>query len=265
MRLADPLPSVANPAPSARVRLALFWSLIGAIGAVAVLPYAMALSPKLFARVPVALPVFVVAQFVQAIVMLFLASWIGLRLGSSLGLHSPLASAFVYRRPRPALPLRTLIQACMAGFVVGAAVLISDKLLVPFMPPATLPPPASIELWKRLLACLYGGITEEVLARLFVMTLIVWAVQKCVFRDKQAASFPVVAAGIVGAAILFGAGHLAATAEVWPLTPTVIARTVLLNAVAGITFGFLYWRRGLEHAMCAHFCADIVMHVVGGA
>jgi hypothetical protein len=27
----------------------------------------------------------------------------------------------------------------------------------------------------------------------------------------------------------------------------------------------LYWRRGLEHAMCAHFCADIVVHVLGGA
>jgi membrane protease YdiL (CAAX protease family) len=40
---------------------------------------------------------------------------------------------------------------------------------------------------------------------------------------------------------------------------------VLLNAVAGIPFGFLYWRKGLEHAMAAHFCADVVLHVIVGS
>jgi membrane protease YdiL (CAAX protease family) len=31
--------------------------------------------------------------------------------------------------------------------------------------------------------------------------------------------------------------------------------------VAGIVFGWLYWRRGLEMAMLGHFCADLVLHV----
>jgi membrane protease YdiL (CAAX protease family) len=31
-----------------------------------------------------------------------------------------------------------------------------------------------------------------------------------------------------------------------------VARTVLLNAVVGVLFGWLYWRRSLEAAMVAH-------------
>ncbi|ELZ32418.1 Abortive infection protein [Halogeometricum pallidum JCM 14848] len=59
-------------------------------------------------------------------------------------------------------------------------------------------------------------------------------------------------AAILVSAILFGLGHLPALAQSVDLTPALIARTVLLNAVAGILFGWLYWRRSLEAAMVAH-------------
>jgi hypothetical protein len=49
-----------------------------------------------------------------------------------------------------------------------------------------------------------------------------------------------------------------------PLTSVVVARTLLLNALGGVAFGALYWRSGLEHAMVARFCTDIVLHVVAG-
>jgi membrane protease YdiL (CAAX protease family) len=42
----------------------------------------------------------------------------------------------------------------------------------------------------------------------------------------------------------------------------VILRAVLLNGLGGIVFGYLYWKRGLEAAMIAHFSADIVLHVL---
>jgi membrane protease YdiL (CAAX protease family) len=41
----------------------------------------------------------------------------------------------------------------------------------------------------------------------------------------------------------------------------VVGRTILVNAAAGLVFGWLYWRRGLEVAMLAHFSADLVLHV----
>ena len=39
----------------------------------------------------------------------------------------------------------------------------------------------------------------------------------------------------------------------------------LLSGVAAISFGYLYWKRGLEAAMFAHFCADFLLYVVGPA
>jgi hypothetical protein len=38
-------------------------------------------------------------------------------------------------------------------------------------------------------------------------------------------------------------------------------RIVVLNMLAGTVFGALYWKLGLEHAMVAHFCADLLLHV----
>jgi hypothetical protein len=43
-----------------------------------------------------------------------------------------------------------------------------------------------------------------------------------------------------------------------PFTPVVVTRTVLLNAIAGVAFGWLFWRRSLEAAMIA----DATGHVV---
>ena len=66
----------------------------------------------------------------------------------------------------------------------------------------------------------------------------------------------------LGAAILFGLGHLPATAALVPLTSFVVLRAIVLNGIGGVVFGHLYWRRGLEAAMLAHFSADIVLHVL---
>jgi len=52
-------------------------------------------------------------------------------------------------------------------------------------------------------------------------------------------------------------------AQLTPLTPFLVTTVILLNAVAALGFGYLYWKRGLESAMLAHFSADIVLHVVG--
>jgi len=67
---------------------------------------------------------------------------------------------------------------------------------------------------------------------------------------------------IVLAALLFGAGHLpAAFSAGMAHGPLSIGRIILLNALVGLPFGWLFWKYGLEHAMVAHFSADLVLHV----
>lgn len=259
--------TVAPRAPNARVLActASVLALAGALALVAVLPYVATLFPDQLARLRVPLPVFVLAQFVQALLLLGLLAWCGLRLGRPLGLGAPIVQAIACREPVAVWSVRSLGRAALAGAAAGAVLLLLDAALAPYTPAAASasPAPADIAVWKRLLASFYGGITEELLCRLFLMTLIVWLCRKLAGRTAAPATAAMAWIGIVGAAVLFGLGHLPAAAGVWPLTPLVVARVLVLNCLAGIVFGWLYWRRGLEHAMLAHFSADIVLHVIG--
>ena len=65
----------------------------------------------------------------------------------------------------------------------------------------------------------------------------------------------------ITAAVLFGLGHLPATAALAPLSVALVVRAVVLNGTAGLVFGELYRRYGLEWAMTSHFGVDIVAHV----
>jgi hypothetical protein len=40
-------------------------------------------------------------------------------------------------------------------------------------------------------------------------------------------------------------------------------RALVLNGIAGIVFGYLYWRHGLEAAMIGHMSAHLVMQIPG--
>ncbi len=40
-----------------------------------------------------------------------------------------------------------------------------------------------------------------------------------------------------------------------------IMRTIMLNGLAGLAFGWLYWRRGLEAAMVSHGAVALILHV----
>lgn len=245
-----------------RLRLAVLLALCGALATLAVLPYVFALQPALAARIPVPLPLFALAQFVQAGALLLLLAWIGLRCAERVGLDAPFLRALVYRTPAPRFVPRTWLVACATGLLAGALIKVLDVGFHDYLPPASAPAADTIDLWKRALASLYGAVTEELICRLFLMTLVVWAAVKLSGRQR-APGIGLILLGVVAAALVFGLLHLPATAQVWPLTPVVVSRAILLNAIGGIAFGILYWRYGLEHAMAAHLFADIGLHVIG--
>ncbi|MFI4958739.1 MAG: type II CAAX prenyl endopeptidase Rce1 family protein [Lysobacterales bacterium] len=113
--------------------------------------------------------------------------------------------------------------------------------------------------WRGALASFYGGIVEEIECRLLLVSLFVWLLAW--LNGQQARPWMFVVA-IVLAALLFGAGHLPAAFAIGVAhTPLAIARIVPLNALVGLIAGGLFWKYGLEHAMLAHFCADLVLHV----
>lgn len=98
----------------------------------------------------------------------------------------------------------------------------------------------------------YGAVIEEVLLRLFLMSLIAFLLHKLSGKkDGKPGTAVFVLADII-AALLFAAGHLPVTFTLLGDSPLIIFRCFLLNGGLGLLFGYLYRKHGLRYAMIAH-------------
>lgn len=125
--------------------------------------------------------------------------------------------------------------------------------------------PMKVPQIPLLTRILYGGITEEILIRFGLMSVLAWGGWKLfgAFNIKGQ-DFPVIIA-IVGSALVFGAGHLPAlVAFGGELTGSVVGYTLFWNGLFGIVAGVLYWKVNIEAAMLAHVIAHLGAYVVMG-
>jgi hypothetical protein len=237
--------------------LLLFASIAGMIG---VLPYIFSLFGKLLEldNLTMPLPVFAAVQVMHSTIVFGMAIVLGLLLAPKVGLEIPLLGEWLYHKRRPRLS--SLAAPMLIGLAVGAVTVL--LLFFVFLPRITgWPSEAALPMWKRFLACIYGGVNEEILMRLFLLSLVLWLLQMTT-RKQARASAAVFWVGNIIVALLFGAAYLPAAAKLIELTPTAIFAIMFLKGAAGLVFGYLCWVRGLEAAMLAHFSADFVLHVV---
>lgn len=253
----------------------LFWILLaaGVFTTVAVLPYSLALNPgaavqlkaKLAeknSRLP-AMLVITLASTVQAGLLIAVAVYVGLLASRAVGLRLPVLEAILAGQPALPVLLAGLPVTLLTGIATGAVIVGLERYYFqPRLPEAFHNVKGKQATWKRALACFYGGIYEELLLRLFIMAGLIWLIGRVwPAPDGQIHLGAFWAANII-ASLLFGLGHLPATARIAPLTPLIIARALLLNGLAGLLFGVLFLRYGLEFAMIAHFTMDIMIHLV---
>ena len=237
------------------------------LGAASVLPYQLTLIGDRLPETPWPLPVLLGLQLGQAGILCTAATALGLRLGRNLDLGAPLVAALT--RPREAdepsrrsevgRRLRRLVAPSVAWGVAAALTVLALETTVFRGVAATAGLGGSAPLWQRLLACLYGGVTEEVLMRLGLLTTLTWLICRLAPGSRLVAFW--VANGIV--ALLFGLGHLPAVSAMGGvLTEALVVRTVALNALPSLLFGELYRRGGLEAAVLAHFSTDLILQLL---
>lgn len=241
-------------------------------GMVAIIPYSLTLQgvTSQSSGLPMPLPLLLTIQIAQNAVMFGILTALGLFFANRIGLGLPIVEASlngesVKDKVLAILPLSIIIGVMASLLIIGLDVFVFQPALLRELGDSvnnlnlqTAQPPA----WQGFLASFYGGISEEVMLRLFVMSLLAWLGS---FISKTTEGKPTSAVfwtANIFAAVLFGLGHLPATALLIPLTPLVITRAIVLNGLAGVAFGWLYWKRGLESAIVAHFSADIVLHVL---
>ncbi|MFC4358381.1 CPBP family intramembrane glutamic endopeptidase [Halobium salinum] len=241
--------------------VALGLAVAGVIPGVVGLPTVPGVDPALLA----------VAAVLNSALLLAVAVAVGVALTPRVGLRSHLLAwvgggTAPERRLREEVPLAAGVGALTFAVVAGIDLLSRPFLggLTPTVPTDSTGAAAALvgSLPFRLL---YGGVTEELLLRFGFMTLVLWALWAVARRlgDRTGAPDSGVAwASIVVAALLFGVGHLPAAATITALTPAVVAVVVGLNAVAGVGFGWLYWRRSLEAAVVGHAAFHVVLVAV---
>ena len=108
----------------------------------------------------------------------------------------------------------------------------------------------------------YGGIIEEVMLRLFTMSLVAFILYKLFGKGADKPSTAILIAANLIAALLFAAGHLPGTFILLGSSPMIIARCFLLNGGFGLLFGYLYRKYGLRYAMIAHAGCHIVSKLI---
>jgi membrane protease YdiL (CAAX protease family) len=106
----------------------------------------------------------------------------------------------------------------------------------------------------------YGAVIEEVILRLFFMSLIAVIIQKLSKKDVINNKILVVANVI--SAILFAAAHLPATIMTIGITPMIIIRCFVMNGAFGLMFGRLYRKFGIHYSMLAHCGVHIVSKLI---
>ncbi|MDZ7849781.1 MAG: CPBP family intramembrane glutamic endopeptidase [Halodesulfurarchaeum sp.] len=233
--------------------------LVGVTGIVALASYIYITTPPTAVPAGLSLPLLAVLSAVNPLLLLGGACLLGAYTAPRVGLRSHLidrlgAGEGIWRHLRDEVKLAVGI-----GIFGGILIVILDTVMMLFVAQdlpqsvigATRPTVASVLAYAPV-RFLYGGITEELMLRYGLMSMLAFVGWYVTGRRKDVPGPGIMWIAIVVTAVLFGVGHLPALAQSVSLTPALIARTVILNAIAGVLFGWLYWKRSLEAAMVSH-------------
>ena len=176
------------------------------------------------------------------------AVFCGLRIGGKLGLTAPLTEAWAAGRAPEDLTQRLATGLALGGGFGLAGVLIAlglgsaageaDAAGADIIPP-----------WMGVAQAVSAGVGEEILFRFGLMSLIAWCAWKLLpARDGGVSAFGMwFAVGL--AAVVFAAVHGGEG----------LGAMQAVRLLAGAGFGWLFWKRGLEAAICAHFTYNMVL------
>ena len=178
---------------------------------------------------------------------------VGIIFGAKIGLYK--SERHIERRP--------LTVALGVALVGGLSMILFDLLLFGRFSEAIM---SSYDVKPSvdfiLASILYGGVIEEVMLRLFMLTLVAFILFKIFGKGEEKPSTVILVSANVIASLLFAAGHLPTTSVILGLTPMIVFRSFLLNGGIGFMLGWLYHRWGLRYAMIAHAGCHVLSKLI---
>ena len=197
---------------------------------------------------------FKLLSLINPTILLFVFVLAGTLLYDSVNFKLPILESLIYKN-KTNEGLTILKYGIIGGIISGILITITAIAFNPILPIEFIEIGAKFKPGIAV-RFLYGGLTEEILIRFGLMSFLVWLIFKITGKLNPTVYW----IGIIISAVVFGFGHLPI---VYTLigTPTteLFIYIIFGNAVGGIVFGWLYWKKGLETAMLGHIFAHIVM------
>jgi hypothetical protein len=207
------------------------------------------------------LPVINLLNLISPTFLLSIAVFAGVNLAPQVGFSAPLAEAVASGSSQKLAVTQAQVIPGLLGGVVGAVVISVWSLLwKPSLPSDFLTKAEQFSKGSPLLMrLLYGGITEEIMLRWGLLTVLVWLLWRFLQKAEGTPNVQYVVLAITISALIFGLGHLPLAFEISPQVTTPLTIYIVVgNTLFGLIAGYLYWQKGLESAMIAH----MVFHVV---
>ncbi len=235
-----------------------FFILLGLslLSVIFVFPYIISLQGDVLKQIGQPLEFIFLAQMIQSLILFSIVIFLGLLFTKKIHFQLPLIEALLEKGDSKKVLKNILGISVILGAITAIVIYALDALFT-IQGAALSTHQNYAPIWQKLLAAIYGGTTEEILMRLFLMSFFIWLSLK-LFKRQEATRAAIIIS-IILAAVIFGLGHLPLTASLTNLTPLLIGRALVLNGIGGIVFGWLFWKKGLESAMIAHFTADIFL------
>jgi hypothetical protein len=239
-----------------KIKLGLVLFIIGLLGIISMLTVAIPLEslPKeVLDKIPPQSLKYLV--LVNPTILLIIAVVVGTMLYDKVGFSVPTISS-ILKIEQPGIRFIEQVKfGILFGLLAGILTTIIGIIFNSSLPQEFIELKNKIKI-TTVARLLYGGLTEELLMRFGFMTLVVWLI----FRITKNLNRSTYWTGIFTASILFAIGHFPVVFNSVE-NPTISLLTYVLigNSIAGLFFGWLYWKKGLETAFIAHIFAHVAM------
>ncbi|MEK9199567.1 CPBP family intramembrane glutamic endopeptidase [Lysinibacillus halotolerans] len=252
------------------LKISLILAFICLIGGFFLVPYQLEMLQNtssdqydsLIKTIPIPIYILSMISSLQIAIFSFVLSFIGIKLARKVGFKLNIFDSF-FSKEKTKIDLKSTLMAVGFGVITAFVLVGADQFYFQHNIEAIGKGQAETSVIGLLAGIFYGGVFEEIMLRLFFMSLLVWLMMKLFRRNQQSLSNSFFWIAIVIASLLFAAGHLPATVMVFgDLTVELIIRCFLLNGIGGIFFGYLYWKKGFEYAVLAHMFTHIALQLL---
>lgn len=198
-------------------------------------------------------------QNILMLPLLFLSVYMGLVLVKEIGVDISLLEAIVSGKKAPLAPL---FFGAGLGILCGVFALLVMITTRGFYRGQSFSFFA-VSLRKRFIAGIFhGGFTEELIFRLFLMSLFAWLFSAPDISAGKAISSHALWLANILAAVLFAAAHLPTTIVLSYGSKPAIYATFVINWLVGLMFGYVFWQWGFEATVLAHMFMHVVLQVL---